>query len=108
MKKILISESDYIHVVESQRSDFFASLGVKGRNGNYSITYEDRNFSCMPFWGKAIDSKIQGLSFFSGAGGLDIGAQMAGIKVISSLDFEKDAVETMRANPFFVRSAISY
>lgn len=104
MKKILISESDYIHIVESQRRDFFDSLGVKGRNGNYSIAYEDRNFSCMPFLTKAIDSKVQGLSFFSGAGGLDIGAQMAGIKVISSLDFEKDAVETMRANSFFAHT----
>lgn len=50
---------------------------------------------------KVKETKKHGLSFFSGAGGLDIGAQIAGVKVISSLDFEKDAVETMRANPFF-------
>ena len=49
----------------------------------------------------ALNSKVQGLSFFSGAGGLDIGAQMAGIKVLSSLDFEKDAIETLKANKFF-------
>ena len=39
-----------------------------------------------------MQSKIQGLSFFSGGGGLDIGAQMAGIKVLTSLDVEKDAI----------------
>lgn len=47
------------------------------------------------------DSKINVISFFSGAGGLDIGAQLAGTKIISSLDFDKDSVETINANPFF-------
>lgn len=47
------------------------------------------------------ESKIQALGFFSGAGGLDIGAQLAGAKVISSLDFDRDSVETMKANKYF-------
>lgn len=101
MGKLIINESDYIHILPAQREDFFNSLGVKSRNGQYSLSFKDRNFSCLPYLKKVKESKIHGLSFFSGAGGLDIGAQIAGVKVISSLDFEKDAVETMRANPFF-------
>ena len=58
----------------------------------------------MPYLEAALNSKVQGLSFFSGAGGLDIGAQMAGIKVLSSLDFERDTIETLKANPFFAHT----
>ena len=48
------------------------------------LSYEDKNFLCKPYLEAAMQSKIQGLSFFSGGGGLDIGAQMAGIKVLTS------------------------
>ncbi len=44
---------------------------------------------------------IKAVSMFSGAGGLDIGAQLAGIKVISSLDIFEDSVETLKRNAFF-------
>jgi DNA (cytosine-5)-methyltransferase 1 len=50
------------------------------------------------------DSKIQTIGFFSGAGGLDIGSQLAGSKVISSLDFDKDSVSTMKANKYFAHT----
>lgn len=52
-----------------------------------------------------IDSKIQTIGFFSGAGGLDIGSQLAGGKVISSLDFDRDSVATMKSNKYFAHSA---
>lgn len=48
-----------------------------------------------------IESKINAIGFFSGAGGLDVGAQLAGVKIISSLDFDKDSVRTMQANAYF-------
>ena len=35
---------------------------------------------------------------------MDIGAQMAGIKVLTSLDFDKDSIETLRSNKFFSHS----
>ena len=54
--------------------------------------------------GKTDDSKIQTIGFFSGAGGLDIGSQLAGSKVISSLDFDRDSVATMKANKYFAHS----
>ncbi|WP_188627979.1 DNA cytosine methyltransferase, partial [Pedobacter quisquiliarum] len=50
---------------------------------------------------QVIESKIQALSFFSGAGGLDIGAQLAKAKVISSHDFDKDSIATLSNNNFF-------
>lgn len=51
-----------------------------------------------------IESKNQAIGFFSGAGGLDIGAQLAGVKVISSLDFDKDSISTIKANNYFSHS----
>lgn len=102
MNKSLYIETDTFNpIIESQRTIFFESLGVNSRNGKIRLTYNDRNYKCMPYLESVLDSKIQGLSFFSGGGGLDIGAQMAGIKVLSSLDFEKDAVATLQANKFF-------
>lgn len=47
------------------------------------------------------ESKVQTLSFFSGAGGLDIGAQLAKTKVISSHDFDPDSIRTLKRNDFF-------
>lgn len=65
------------------------------------VTFEQRGYKVNDKVGTIIDSKIQTLGFFSGAGGLDIGAQLAGSKVISSLDFDKDSVATMKSNPYF-------
>lgn len=50
---------------------------------------------------KVAESRIQAISFFSGCGGLDIGTQMAGARIISTLDFEPATVETVKANEFF-------
>ncbi|WP_420574611.1 DNA cytosine methyltransferase [Kordia sp.] len=64
------------------------------------IKYSHRSFTVneAPF----IDtSSVQTIGLFSGAGGLDIGAQLAGSKVISSLDFNLDSVKTLEANNFF-------
>lgn len=47
------------------------------------------------------ENKVNSICFFSGAGGLDIGSQLAGAKVISSMDFDKDSVATLKNNEFF-------
>lgn len=101
MKQYKLYEQEFIPIIEHQRINFFESLGVKNNKGSFTIGYTDKNYNCMPFLESVLDSKIQGLSFFSGGGGLDIGAQMAGIKVLSSLDFEKDAIATLKSNKFF-------
>lgn len=103
-KKQYIKEETFLPITESQRIDFFDSLGVKPINGKLELTFNDKNYNCMPYLESVLDSKIHGLSFFSGAGGLDIGAQMAGLKVLSSLDFDKNAVATMSNNKFFAHT----
>lgn len=104
MKSNTIYEKEFLPIMESQRQEFFVSLGAKVHDGRFTLRYTDKNFECMPFLERVRDSKIQGLSFFSGGGGLDIGAQMAGIKVLTSLDFDKDSIETLRSNKFFAHT----
>lgn len=101
MNQYILNEETFLPIMEVQRQEFYASLGVKSRNGKIKLRYSDKNFKCQPYLENVLASKIQGLSFFSGGGGLDIGAQMAGIKVLTSLDFDKDAIETLRLNKFF-------
>ena len=97
----LIRTDEFLPIIEAQRNEFFNSLGTKIQNGIVRLPYHDKNYSWKPYLESVLDSKIQGLSFFSGGGGLDIGAQMAGIKVLTSLDFDKDSVATLKANKFF-------
>lgn len=64
---------------------------LKFQDKNYRLDEIDRLFN----------DKVQAISFFSGAGGLDIGTQLAGARVISSLDFNEDSIKTLKANKFF-------
>ncbi|MCF8197091.1 MAG: DNA cytosine methyltransferase [Polynucleobacter sp.] len=62
------------------------------RKRGYTVNSNNKDF---------LHSNTQSISFFSGAGGLDIGAQLAGCKVISSLDFDRDSIETLKLNNYF-------
>ena len=44
---------------------------------------------------------MDAISLFCGAGGLDLGSVLAGTKVLSSLDFDKDSINTIRQNKIF-------
>lgn len=68
------------------------------------IEFTQRSYTVNDKLEQIVDSKIQTIGFFSGAGGLDIGSQLAGSKVISSLDFDRDSVATMRANKYFAHT----
>ena len=103
-KKYILDYRNFTTLIDAQRDAFIDSLGVPLIDDKLSLQYIDRNYKCMPYLKNALNSKIQGLSFFSGGGGLDIGAQMAGIKVLTSLDFEKDAIATLKANKFFAHT----
>lgn len=48
-----------------------------------------------------MENKIVAISLFSGAGGLDIASYMSGIPVVSSIDIDKDCIETLKANDMF-------
>ena len=104
MGKCYINKNEFLPIMEAQRKVFFDSLNSLEKDGVYTLPFDDRNYECMPYLESVLSSKIQGLSFFSGGGGLDIGAQMAGIKVLSSLDFESDAIETLKSNAFFAHT----
>ena len=49
---------------------------------------------------------IAAISLFSGAGGLDVASFLAGVPVISSTDFEKDCIETLKLNDNFNNTEI--
>lgn len=51
-------------------------------------------------------SEIVAISLFSGCGGLDIGTEQAGISVISAIDFNSDAIETLRNNEVFEKTEL--
>jgi len=101
MKYIL--EKKYLSNICSHQYDAFVeSLGkCKQDNEGFTLSYTDRNYLCKPMIEKLAESNIQAISFFSGCGGLDIGTQMAGARIMSTLDFEPAIVETVKANEFF-------
>lgn len=68
------------------------------------LTYNHRGYTVNDKTEEIIGSKINAMGFFSGAGGLDIGTQLAGVKVISSLDFDKDSNSTMKSNKYFAHT----
>lgn len=70
---------------------------------NYKLKICDKEFQSIN--SELIkDSKTCAVSFFSGAGGLDLGVQKAGIKVIASYDNNKDCIDTLRLNKDFSSS----
>ena len=90
------------HVCSEQKASMLNTFtGCKQDRDFIYIDYVDKNYLCMPMLEKIRDSKTCALSLFSGCGGLDIGTQMAGVKIISTVDFEPATVETLNANPFF-------
>lgn len=102
MPTYIFKKSHIKNVCTAQVANTLASFdGCKMDAENIYIDYIDRNYLCEPQIDIIRDSGIHAISVFSGCGGLDIGTQMAGVKVISTLDFESDTVKTVKANKFF-------
>ena len=98
-----IIEKEYFkNVVEHQKIKMLSDFNLTPNN---DITV-DVNFKSYKVNDEAIkyDAKVQAISMFSGAGGLDIGAQLAKVKVLSSLDFFEDSVKTIGLNKCFSES----
>ena len=97
---VYILKREYLkNICESQFREFISDFYVN-KNGDIEIPYTYKGYSCndqIPEYSKS----IQAISFFSGCGGLDIGTQLAGVKVLSGLDFFEDSVKTMAQNRFF-------
>lgn len=98
----LLKKKYFTNICSHQYDAFVSTLGnCREDKEGFTLSYTDRNYLCKPMIEKIAESNIQAISFFSGCGGLDIGAQMAGVKIISTLDFEPTTVETLKANDFF-------
>lgn len=100
MKSIYKLDSKFIPLFENSNLPLPIS---DDKNGNIHIPYSKRGYSVnnIDFIEKLKDSRTHAIGFFSGGGGLDIGAQLAGAKVISSLDFDSDSIATLNANKYF-------
>lgn len=63
----------------------------------------------LPLWGARFapynnvlqSSKVAVIDLFAGAGGMSVGAHQAGARVAASIEWNKFACETMRANPIY-------
>jgi len=98
-------EKEFLSLLEEPQLELFKNeFKITEKKSFIDIKFEKRGYTVNDKVSKIIDSKIQTIGFFSGAGGLDIGAQLAGSKVISSLDFDRDSVATMKSNKYFAHS----
>lgn len=97
---IYVLKKEFLNnICDAQFQEFIADFSVN-QNGDIEIPYTYKGYSCNDQtveYSKA----VQAISFFSGCGGLDIGTQLAGVKVLSGLDFFEDSVKTMAQNRFF-------
>ena len=98
--KYKIEQAMFDFYSEKQRSEVLSSFDAKRKKGTVSIELRNRGYKCNSSRAE-FDSRICAISVFSGAGGLDIGAQLAGVRVLSSLDLFSDSVETLKMNKFF-------
>lgn len=99
METYKIGREYYQNITPHQREELLSHFELDSQ-GNIVIEYEHKGYICNDI---KVDrnSKIKAISMFSGAGGLDIGTQLAGVPVLSSLDIFEDSVKTMQQNDFF-------
>lgn len=94
-----IEKQFFDQVTHHQRETMLASFS-QDSNGDILIPYEHKGYTANDLK-QEYRGDIKAVSMFSGAGGLDIGTQLAGVQVISSMDIYEDSVETLRNNAFF-------
>lgn len=108
IEKYKLSKESLLYVQEPQLVLFEEEFKKFSNKDFINIDFSHRGYTVNDKIDTIIDSKTQAIGFFSGAGGLDIGAQLAGSKVISSLDFDRDSVATMKSNRYFSHTAHFY
>lgn len=94
-----IENKFFQNVTQHQREEMLEDFKLD-ENGDILIPYTHKGYTVNDM-NIEFREDIKAISMFSGAGGLDIGTQLAGIKVISSLDIFEDSVETLKKNKFF-------
>lgn len=102
----LLKYESLSHICKHQYAEFISSLDQYEKvDKGILLPFTDKNYRCMDMYEYVINSKTHALSFFSGCGGLDIGTQLAGVKVISCLDIDPAAIKTISINPFFAHTS---
>lgn len=94
-----IDKKFFQNVTQHQREKMLEDFDLDA-NGDILIPYTHKGYTVNDM-NIEFREDVKAISMFSGAGGLDIGTQLAGIKVISSLDIFEDSVETLKKNKFF-------
>ena len=92
-------EKEFFHNVTLHQREAMLMDFEKDKEGNIIIPYKHKGYNVNNL-DIEYRNDIKAISMFSGAGGLDIGTQLAGIKVISSLDIFEDSVKTLKQNRF--------
>ena len=96
MKNYILERRYFENVTEHQLNEMLSSFEVND-SGDLIIPYSPKSYR-VNRTKSDFTNGISAISMFSGAGGLDIGTQLAGVKVISSLDFFEDSVRTLSSN----------
>jgi DNA (cytosine-5)-methyltransferase 1 len=104
MKTYQPNEINYLNLQPEKFSSFKDSVGWKTGEKLCTIEVVDRGYKVNDPPSDLEEKNFTAIGFFSGAGGLDIGAQLAGARVIASTDFNEQSVKTLNSNNFF-RSA---
>ena len=89
-----IEKEFFKNVTQHQKEKMLEDFELDN-NGDILIPYTHKGYTVNNLHIK-FRKDVKAISMFSGAGGLDIGTQLAGIKVISSLDIFEDSVETLK------------
>jgi len=99
MKTYKIQHSCFENVIDHQKQAMLEKYKLD-KDGDIAIKYEHKGYTCNDTLPE-FKTGFYAISMFSGAGGLDIGTQLAGVKVLSSSDIYEDSVNTLKANKFF-------
>ena len=102
--KYKLPKDSLLQIQDLQTELFENEFKYSGEDHFIQINFKHRGYSVNDKTELIVDSKVQAIGVFSGAGGLDIGCQLAGGKVISSLDFDEDSISTMNKNKYFTHS----
>ncbi len=102
MKKYIINKQFFENVTEHQLVEMLKSFDVD-KDGNIVLSYTPKTYKVNKKR-QEFQPGLSAISMFSGAGGLDIGTQLAGVRVVSSLDFFEDSVKTIKQNSYFAHA----
>lgn len=93
-------EKEYFANVTPHQLEEMLGVFKQDSNGDILIPYKHKGYKCKDIHVNR-DNKVKAISMFSGAGGLDIGTQLTGVPVLTSLDIFEDSVRTMQSNSCF-------